>query len=147
MLNIWGRSGGRLCDGISRRSFLKVGALTVGGLTLADLLRLKAQAAEKAPTPNKAVIMVYLNGGPSHVDMYDLKPDAPVEYRGEFKPIKTNVPGFDICELMPMQAKIADKLALVRNLTFNPNFHDPVELFSGFRKPTEAGRAARPDFH
>jgi hypothetical protein len=69
-----------------------------------------------------------------------------MEYRGEFKPIKTNVPGFDICELMPMQAKIADKLALVRNLTFNPNFHDPVELFSGFRKPTESGRAARPDF-
>jgi len=64
-----------------------------------------------------------------------MKPDAPAEFRGEFKPIRTNVPGFDICELMPLQAKIADKHALVRNLTFNPNFHDPVEVFSGFRKP------------
>src|SRR5262249_39251543 len=94
----------------------------------------------------KAVIFVYLFGGPSHVDTYDMKPDAPIEYRGEFKPIQSNVPGFDLCELMPRQAKIADKLALVRNMTFNPNFHDPVELFSGFRNPTEAGRAARPDF-
>jgi hypothetical protein len=75
-----------------------------------------------------------------------MKPDAPVEYRGEFKPIRTNVPGFEICELMPLQANIADRLALVRNLTFNPNFHDPVELFTGIRKPTESGSAARPDF-
>jgi hypothetical protein len=89
---------------------------------------------------------VYLFGGPSHVDTYDMKPDAPAEYRGEFRPIRTNVPGFDICELMPLQATIADRLALVRNLTFNPNFHDPVELFSGVRKPTEAGTAIRPDF-
>ena len=103
-----------------------------------------APGARARPTAraHKAVIFVYLFGGPSHIDTYDMKPDAPAEYRGEFKPIQTNVPGFDICELMPLQAKIADKLALVRNLTFNPNFHDPVELFSGFRKPTEAG--ARP---
>jgi hypothetical protein len=75
-----------------------------------------------------------------------MKPDAPVEYRGEFKPIRTNVPGFDICELMPLQARIADRMALIRNLKFNPNFHDPVELFSGYRKPAESGFAARPDF-
>lgn len=134
-----------LTFGSSRRDFLRVGGLGLGGLTLPDLLRLKAGQPRAERTREKAVIFVYLFGGPSHIDTYDMKPDAPVEYRGEFKPIRTNVPGFDICELMPMQARIADKLALVRNLTFNPNFHDPVELFSGFRKPTEAGRAARPD--
>jgi hypothetical protein len=134
MLTIWGRSTGSFCDGLTRRSFLKVGALAVGGLTLADLLRLKAQGAVNAGSSNKAIIMVYLNGGPSHIDLYDLKPDAPVEYRGEFKPIKTNVPGFDICELMPLQAKIADKLAIIRNMKFQQQGHTPPELFTGFLK-------------
>src|SRR5262245_10326348 len=106
MLNIWG-SRQRLCDKVSRRDFLKVGGLTVGGLTLADLLRLKARGAVQSGTSRKAIIMVYLNGGPSHMDMYDLKPDAPVEYRGEFRPIRTNVSGLDICELLPLQAQIA----------------------------------------
>jgi uncharacterized protein (DUF1501 family) len=135
-----------LQSSISRRSFLRVGGLAVGGLTLADLLRLKAHAAVDSQHSHKAVIFVYLYGGPSHVDSYDMKPDAPVEYRGEFRPTRSNVAGFDICELMPLQATIADKLALVRNMTFNPNFHDPVELFCGVRKPTEAGVAVRPDF-
>src|SRR5213080_3325092 len=126
------KTGHRLCDGISRRDFLKVGALGVGGLTLADLLRLKAHGATDAGTSRKAIIMVYLNGGPSHVDLYDLKPDAPVEYRGEFKPIKTNVPGMDICELMPLQAKIADKLAIIRNMKFEQQGHTGPELYSGF---------------
>src|SRR5262245_56929273 len=106
----------------TRRDFLRLGGLGVGGLTLGDLLRLKAQATGKPQTQSKAVIFVYLFGGPSHIDSYDMKPDAPAEYRREFKPIRTNVPGFDICELMPQQAKIADRLALVRNMTFNPNF-------------------------
>src|ERR1051326_147779 len=78
--------------------------------------------------------MVYLNGGPSHVDLYDLKPEASVEIRGEFKPIKTSVPGFDICELMPLQAKIADKLAIVRNMKFQQQGHTAPELYSGFLK-------------
>lgn len=134
-----------LTFGSSRRDFLRVGGLGLAGLTLPDLLRLRAAQPPAERTREKAVIFVYLFGGPSHIDTYDMKPDAPAEVRGEFKPIKTNVPGFDICEHMPMQARIADKLALVRNLSFNPNFHDPVELFSGFRKPTEAGRAVRPD--
>ena len=135
-----------LTFGSSRRDFLRVGGLGLGGLALPDLLRLRAATPPAERARDKAVIFVYLFGGPSHIDSYDMKPDAPVEYRGEFKPTRANVPGFDVCELMPLQAKIADKLALVRNLKFNPNFHDPVELFSGFRKPTEAGRAARPDF-
>jgi hypothetical protein len=80
------RIRGETCDGVSRRDFLRIGALSVGGLTLADLLRLKARGAVHSRAAHKAVIMVYLPGGPSHIDMYDLKPDAPAEYRGEFRP-------------------------------------------------------------
>jgi hypothetical protein len=76
--------------------------------------------------------MVYLNGGPSHIDLYDMKPDAPVEYRGEFGPIRTNVSGMDICELMPLQATIADKLAIIRNMKFQQEGHTPPELYTGF---------------
>jgi len=130
MLTIHG-STNRLCDGITRRGFFKVGALGVGGLTLADLLALKACGAT-AGTAGKSIIMVYLNGGPSHMDLYDMKPDAPVEYRGEFKPIKTNVPGMEICELMPLQAKIADKLAIIRNMKFQQDGHTAPELWTGF---------------
>jgi hypothetical protein len=131
MLNIWG-SPQRFCDGVSRRDFLKVGALGVGGLTLADLLRVRAQASPRPSSPGKAVIMVYLNGGPSHMDMYDLKPAAPVEYRGEFQPVRTNVPGMDICELMPLQARIADKFAIIRNMRFQQQGHTSPELYTGF---------------
>src|SRR5262245_32029649 len=104
MLTFWGPQR-RFCDHISRRDFLRVGALGLGGLTLADVLRLRARAGN--PSRARSVIMVCLAGGPSHIDMYDLKPNATAEYRGDFKPIRTNVPGFDICELFPQQAKIA----------------------------------------
>jgi hypothetical protein len=132
MLTVHGEKPRKLCDGISRRSFLNVGALCVGGLTLADLLRLKAEGATEAGTPGKAIIMVYLNGGPSHIDLYDMKPNAPVEYRGEFKPIETNVSGMEICELMPLQARIADKFAIIRNMKFLQQGHTPPELYTGF---------------
>lgn len=132
MLTVWGEEQRRLCDGISRRSFLKVGALAVGGLTLADLLRLRAQGESRGGASGKAIIMVYLNGGPSHIDLYDMKPNAPVEYRGEFRPIRTNVPGMDICELMPLQAKIADRLAIIRNMRFRQQGHTAPELYTGF---------------
>ena len=108
-------------------------ALGLGGLTLADLLRLQVRGAVSSEAAHKAVIMIYLPGGPSHIDMYDMKPDAPVEIRGEFKPIRTNVPGMDICELMPLQAKIADKLAIVRGFQ-TPGGHDSRELTTGFRQ-------------
>jgi hypothetical protein len=86
--------------------------------------------------------MVCLAGGPSHIDMYDLKPDAPAEYRGDFRPIRTNVPGFDICELMPLQARIADKLALVRTVQFvEPMQHELQECYTGFPRA-----AHRPSF-
>src|SRR5438045_1214343 len=130
MLTFWGQRR-RFCDQVSRRDFLRVGALGLGGLTLADLLHLRVQAGQTG-TP-RAVIMVCLAGGPSHIDMYDLKPDAPVDCRGDFKPIRTNVPGLDICELMPQQARIADKLALVRTVQFvEPMQHELQEVYSGF---------------
>lgn len=126
-------SGGHqsFCDGVSRRNFLKVGALGVGGLGLADLLRLRGQASPHVSS-FKSVIMICLPGGPSHLEMYDMKPEAPVEYRGQFSPIQTNVPGLDICELMPLQAKIADKFAIVRNLTFLQGDHQMHEVYTGF---------------
>ncbi len=124
----------RFCDRISRRDFLQIGALGLSGLTLADVLRLRAHASPGAPAP-RAVIMICLAGGPSHMDMYDLKPSAPADFRGEFKPIKTNVPGFDICEHMPLQARIADKLALVRTVRFvEPMQHELEEVYTGFPK-------------
>src|SRR5262245_56451645 len=134
MLTVWGAKRQGYCDGISRRDFLRVGGLGATGLTLADLLRLKANGAVNAKAAHKAVIMIFLTGGPSHIDMYDLKPEAPVEYRGEFKPIQTNVPGIDICEHMPLQAKIADKMAIVRNMTFFNQLHFTHELDTGFAK-------------
>src|ERR1043165_1717328 len=106
----------QFCDRVNRRDFLKVGALGVGGLTLADFLRLRAETGGGAKP--RAVIMVCLAGGPSHMDMYDLKPGAPSGYRGEFRPIRSKVPGFDLCEHMPLQARITDKLALVRTVQF-----------------------------
>jgi hypothetical protein len=114
MLTLWGARQ-RFCDGISRRSFLKIGAFGAG-LTLAEMLRQRAAAGSTPSTPTKSAIMIYLPGGPSHMDMYDLKPDAPKEYRGEFKPINTNVPGVQICELMPLQARMMDKLAVIRSI-------------------------------
>jgi hypothetical protein len=114
MLTLWG-SKQRFCDGMSRRSFLQVGAFGAG-LTLAGMLRGRALAAGSPSTAGKSAIMIYLPGGPSHLDMYDLKPAAPAEIRGEFKPIPTNVSGIQICELMPRQARMMDKLAILRSI-------------------------------
>jgi hypothetical protein len=123
--------------GISRRSFLRIGTLGLGGLTLADLMRLQGQGAARAQA--KSVILIYMAGGPSHIDTYDMKPAAPVDFRGEFNPIKTNVPGMDICELMPRQAAMADKFSLIRGLQVSAGVadHKPSLIFSGF---PESGR-------
>ncbi len=110
----------RFCDGMSRRSLLRIGGLALGGLTLPEILRAEAESGVRplsnSKTAAKGIIMVLLPGGPSHLDMFDLKPDAPAEIRGEFRPIATNVPGIDICELMPRLAGMADKLVLLRSL-------------------------------
>jgi uncharacterized protein (DUF1501 family) len=104
----------RTCDGISRRSFLRVGSLAAGGLSLPAMLAQRSAMAATS-TPRKSVIQIWQAGGPSHLDMYDLKPTAPAEYRGEFKPIPTNVPGVEISEHLPLQARLFDKLAVVRS--------------------------------
>src|SRR5262245_4409087 len=105
MLTIYGNST-RFCDGISRRSFLSIGGLGLGAgaLTLADLNRI--EAADGKGKRHKSVINVFLGGGPPHQDMFDLKLDAPAEIRGEFSPIPTKVPGFQICEVFPLLASI-----------------------------------------
>lgn len=108
----------RRCAGpVSRREFLRVGGLGLGGLTLADLFRLRARAAQAGrPDPDTSLIFIWLPGGPPHMETYDMKPDAPVEYRGEFHPIRTVVPGLDVCELLPLHAKVADKFNIVRSI-------------------------------
>lgn len=133
--------------GITRRSFLRVGTLALGGLTLADLLRLTALAGSNAPRA-KSAIMIHLSGGPSHLDMYDMKPLAPVEYRGEFSPIRTNILGIEICELMPMQAQIADKFAILRGAQI-ANLHTGNMFYSGYPwqespRASVPGEARRP---
>jgi hypothetical protein len=129
MFTIWGAKQ-RFCDGLSRRNFLKLGAFGAG-LTLADVLRLRATGSPAAPSSGKSAIMIYLPGGPSHMDMYDLKPNAPAEYRGEFKPIPTNVPGVEISEHFPLQAQMWDKLACIRSLVAAAE-HSDHETHTGY---------------
>jgi hypothetical protein len=118
MFNLFGNQRSRTCDGISRRDVLRVGSLAIGGVGLSDLLRLRNEAkAAGRSTKDTAVILIWQAGGPSHIDMYDLKPEAPVEFRGEFRPIDTNVSGIQISEHLPRQSQIMDKLAIVRSGT------------------------------
>jgi len=114
------------CEGFHRRDFLKIGTAGLLGLTLPELLRLEAQASpqSRARAKAKSIIMVWLAGGPATIDMWDLKPDAPEGIRGEFKPIKTNVPGIEICEHLPMLAKVMDKCTIVRSLYHNIGAHE-----------------------
>ena len=133
---------------IDRRWFLRVGTLALGGLTLPDLLRQRAVAATTNKRRPKSAIMIHLSGGPSHLDMYDMKPDSPVEYRGEFNPIATNVPGIEICELMPRQATIADKFAILRGAQI-ANLHTGNMFYSGYPwqespRASVPGEARRP---
>jgi hypothetical protein len=135
MFTLWGNRSRSFCDGLSRRSFLRVGAFGAG-LSLADVLRARSAYATtpKAPAVRgkaRSAIMIYLPGGPSHIDMYDPKPDAPVEFRGEFKTIATNVAGVQLCELFPLQAQMMDKLAVVRSLIANEE-HSDSYLMTGF---------------
>ncbi len=128
MLNILGERY-RLCDGVSRRSFLRIGGLALGGLSLPELLR--AEAASGIGRSHKAIIMIFLPGGPPHQDMFDLKMDAPTEIRGEFKPIKTNVPGIEICELMPKLAQMMDKFVVIRSIVGATGSHYAFQCLTG----------------
>jgi hypothetical protein len=133
---------------MTRRSFVQAAALAFSGLSLGDVLRLRAESPALGKPRHKSVIMVHLSGGPSHLDMYDMKPDAPREYRGEFNPIRTNVPGLEICELMPLQAKIADKFAILRGCQL-ANLHTGNAFYSGYAwqespRASVPGEAQRP---
>jgi hypothetical protein len=129
----------RFCDGLTRRDLLRVGTLTVGGLSLPQLLRAEQAAGTRS---HKSVIMIYMCGAPAHQDMYDMKPDAPAEIRGEFQPIATNVPGLQICEHMPRMARIMDKCAVLRSMYGSPNgSHDSFICYTGrdFRNQPAGG--------
>jgi hypothetical protein len=131
MLTILGKRQ-RFCDGVSRRNFLRIGALGLGGLALPQLLRAEAQSG--IGRSHKSVIMIYLPGGPSHQDLFDLKMDAPSEIRGEFSPISTNVPGIQICEHLPQVARLMDKLVLIRSIVGATGGHDAIQCLTGRSK-------------
>jgi hypothetical protein len=134
MLSIVGgtQPRGRMCDGIARRQFLTIGGLAglggVGGLSMPELLRAESAGGTLR---RKSVIMIFLPGGPPHQDMFDLKPDAPSEVRGEFRPIATNVPGIQMCELLPRLARITDKLAIVRSIVGATGDHYSFQCMTG----------------
>jgi hypothetical protein len=131
MLTIQGSAtSGKFCDRVSRRGFLKIGGLAMSGLALSDVLRAEAASGNKS---HKSVIMIFLPGGPPHQDMYDLKPDAPSEIRGEFNPINTNVPGIQICELMPKLAGMMDKLVPIRSVVGATGDHYSFQCMTGRR--------------
>lgn len=119
----------RFCDGISRRNFLRIGALGFGGLALPDILR--AEQEQRIGRSQKSIIMIYLPGGPPHQDMFEIKTEAPSEIRGEFQPIRTNVPGIEICELLPKMASIMDKLIPVRSVVGAVDDHSNHQCFTG----------------
>ena len=118
--------------------------MAAGGLSLAQLLDIEAQAS--TGSSNKAIINIFLPGGPSHLDMFDLKPDAPSEIRGEFRPISTNVPGIEICELFPKLAKMADKFAIIRSLHDSEGDHDGFQCMTGRKKKDIAPPGGWPSF-
>ncbi|HLU49913.1 MAG TPA: DUF1501 domain-containing protein, partial [Planctomycetota bacterium] len=136
MLTILGGNEGadRFCDGLARRSFLKIGGLGLGasllsGVSLPDLLR--AEAKQGVRNSHKALIQIFLPGGPPHQDMWDLKPDAPREIRGEFRPIDTNVSGIQICELFPRLARRMDRVAIVRSIVGATGDHYAFQCQTG----------------
>jgi hypothetical protein len=136
MLNITGRPYD-CCDRLNRRTMLKLGTLALGQVSLAGWLRSQARASTPPASRDMSVILLWQGGGPSHLDMWDLKPDAPNEFRGTFSPIATNLPGCDISEHMPSIAKICDKLAIIRSATHNDAGHESAShfLLTGY-KPT-----------
>jgi hypothetical protein len=129
MLSLLGKRH-RYCDGVSRRSFLQLGGLAVGGLSLSQLLQLEAQAG--TGRSHKSVIMIFLSGGPPHQDMFDLKMDAPAEIRGEFQPISTSVPGIQICEHLPRMAQMMDRLVPIRSLVGSEGRHAAFQCNTGW---------------
>lgn len=142
MLTLAGQSH-RLCDGVSRRSFLKIGGLAFGATTVLNLPQI-LQASHGRQSSHKAIINIFLAGGPPHQDLWDLKPDAPAEIRGEFSPIRTNVPGIEISEVFPRLARKMDKCALIRSITGSDGAHDGYQCLSGWRRNDNSSVGGRP---
>lgn len=141
MLSWYGKKH-NFCDGVGRRDFFKIGALAMGGLTLPGLLRAENLAGPKATRKN--VINIFLSGGPSHMDTFDLKPNAPKEFRGDFDPIATNVPGFEICQHMPLLAQTADKITAIRSIVGMHDEHTNIQSDTGWPNTSLQSIGGRP---
>ncbi len=139
MLTFWGQGNAGYCDRTSRRDFFRIGGLALGGLTLPQLLKAEATSGKRM-----SVINIYLAGGPTHLDTFDLKPQAPREFRGEFMPIATNVPGMEICELMPRLAQRADQFSLIRSISGLRDEHAPQQSDSGWSEQSLRTMGGRP---
>ncbi len=135
----------RFCDGVSRRSFLKVGGIGMGGLSLPGLLRAETQSGVSPRSSHKSVIMVYLAGGLAHQDTFDLKLEAPAEIRGEFKPIATCMPGVQISEMLPRMATVLDKVAVLRSIVNLRDEHSSFQNITGFPM-AQSQREGKPSF-
>src|SRR5262245_58526415 len=141
MLTIFGkpRANGGFCDGVNRRDSLTIGgSLLAGGLSLPRLLAAEPKLGIRHS--HRAIINVFLPGGPPHLDMFDLKPEAPAEVRGEFKPIDTNVAGIQICENFPLLAQMMDKCIVIRSIVGSAGDHDAYQCMTGHKRtPQELG--------
>jgi len=131
MLKILGSQKSQFCDRISRRNFLQIGGLGLGGLALPQIL--EAEKADPKRKQHKGIIMIFLPGGPPHQDMWDIKVDAPSEIRGEFNAIQTNVSGIEIGDQFPRMAKMADKFAFIRSMVGSDGRHDAFQCLTGQR--------------
>src|SRR5580765_5565700 len=132
MLRILGR-GTRPCDGVTRREAMCVGGLSLfGSVSLPNLLAAQESRRLPGPGPTKSVVLLNLFGGPPHMDMFDMKPAAPEQVRGEFKPIASSVPGLSICELLPLTAQVMDRATLIRSYSHQYNSHNPYNVYTGF---------------
>ena len=150
MFNLFGNTARTSCDGLTRRRALRIGASgLIGGLSLPWLLEAQAKAATAKPGKAKSCIFIFLEGGPSQLDMWDLKPEAPAEIRGPYKPISTSVSGTQICEHLPMCAKIANKYTIVRSHSHNDNGHNTGYhyLMTGYKADFPDGNTRVPNNH
>ncbi len=141
MFTFYGQSQ-RFCDRFARRDFFRIGGLAIGGLTLPRLLQAEESLAQRAT--GKSIINIYLAGGPTHLDTFDLKPTAAREFRGEFQPIPTNVPGMQICELMPKLSQVGDKFSVVRSISGLRDEHAPQQSDSGWSEQSLRNMGGRP---
>jgi hypothetical protein len=143
MLTIYGQKN-RYCDGISRRSFIKIGMLGMGGTTLGLPEILRAETRAGIRSSHKAVINIFLGGGPPHQDMWEIKTEAPKEIRGEFKPIATRVPGIQICEVFPRIAAMMDRFVVIRSVVGSTGQHDAFQCMTGWEHQSLSTIGGRP---